>query len=156
MPPTSLPTNTLFYGDNLDILRDHIPAASIDLVYLDPPFNSNRNYNVLFKDERGKEAEAQIQAFEDTWHWDQAAERTYRDLVTGAPDRVATMIGAMRQFIGTNQMMAYLVMMAARLVELHRTLKLSGSLYLHCDSTASHYLKVILDTRGGYFRPGRT
>ncbi len=141
-----LPTNTLYYGDNLDILRDYIPSESVDLVYLDPPFNSNRNYNVLFKDEKGKEAEAQITAFEDTWHWNQAAERTYHELVTEAPERVATMIGAMRQFIGTNQMMAYLVMMAARLVELHRVLKPTGSLYLHCDSTASHYLKMILDT----------
>lgn len=145
MPPTSLPTNILFYGDNLKILRDRIPAASVDLVYLDPPFNSNRTYNILFKDEHGKAAEAQIQAFEDTWHWDYAAERAYHDLVTHAPEQVAAMIVAMRQFIGTNQMLAYLVMMAARLVELHRVLKPTGSLYLHCDPTASHYLKTILD-----------
>jgi site-specific DNA-methyltransferase (adenine-specific) len=139
-------TNTLFYGDNLDILREYIADESIDLIYLDPPFNSNRSYNVLFKDESGKESEAQITAFKDTWHWSQAAERAYHELVTEAPARIATMIGALRQFIGTNQMMAYLVMMAARLVELHRVLKPTGSLYLHCDPTASHYLKVILDT----------
>jgi len=138
--------NTLYYGDNLDIMREHIPTASVDLVYLDPPFNSNRNYNVLFKDEGGNESESQITAFEDTWHWGPDAEDTYRALTTEGSDRVATMIGAMRTFIGTNEMMAYLVMMAARLVELHRVLKPSGSLYLHCDPTASHYLKIILDT----------
>lgn len=138
--------NTLFYGDNLDILRDYIPDESVDLVYLDPPFNSNRNYNVLFKDESGKESEAQITAFEDTWHWNAVAEQTYNHLVTETGGEIGTMIGALRSFIGTNQMMAYLVMMAARLVELHRVLKPTGSLYLHCDPTASHYLKIILDT----------
>ncbi len=146
MPSKPITANTLYYGDNLDILREYIADASIDLVYLDPPFNSNRNYNVLFKDERGAESEAQITAFEDTWHWGHDAERTYVDLVTDAPERVGQVIGALRSFIGTSQMMAYLVMMAARLVELHRVLKPTGSLYLHCDSTASHYLKVILDT----------
>jgi site-specific DNA-methyltransferase (adenine-specific) len=138
--------NTLFYGDNLDILRDHFPDECVDLVYLDPPFNSNRSYNVLFKDESGLESEAQITAFEDTWHWGRTAEATFHGLVTQAPERVSTAIGALRQLIGTNQMMAYLVMMAARLVELHRVLKPTGSLYLHCDPTASHYLKIILDT----------
>jgi site-specific DNA-methyltransferase (adenine-specific) len=138
--------NTLFYGDNLFILREHIPSESIDLVYLDPPFNSSRNYNVLFKDEKGAESESQITAFEDTWHWNLAAEHIYAELLTEAPDHVAKMIDSLRDFIGTNQMMAYLVMMAARLVELHRVLKPTGSIYLHCDPTASHYLKIILDT----------
>ncbi|MCC6602149.1 MAG: restriction endonuclease [Anaerolineae bacterium] len=138
--------NTLFYGDNLDILREYIPDESIDLIYLDPPFNSQRTYNVLFKYESGEESEAQIAAFDDTWHWNAAAEETYHDLVTAAPDRVSQMIAALRQFIGPSQMLAYLVMMAARLVELHRVLKPTGSLYLHCDPTASHYLKIILDT----------
>lgn len=138
--------NTLYYGDNLDILRVYIQSASVDLIYLDPPFNSNRNYNVLFKDESGKEAEAQITAFEDTWHWNEKAEAAYHSLVTQGDERTASMIGALRGFIGTNQMMAYLVMMAARLVELHRTLKPTGSLYLHCDPTASHYLKIVLDS----------
>ena len=137
--------NTLYYGDNLPILREHIKNESIDLVYLDPPFNSNRNYNVLFKDESGKESEAQITAFDDTWHWNASAEETYRDLVTQGSANISKMIGAMRESIGTNQMMAYLVMMAARLVELHRVLKSTGSLYLHCDPTASHYLKIVLD-----------
>ena len=141
--------NTLYYGDNLPILREYIATESVDLVYLDPPFNSNRSYNVLFKDESGHEADAQIIAFEDTWHWNQKAEEAYHALVTLADEPVSRMIEAMRQFIGANQMMAYLVMMAARLVELHRVLKPTGSLYLHCDSTASHYLKVILDTTFG-------
>jgi len=137
--------NTLYYGDNLPILRQHVADESVDLVYLDPPFNSNRSYNVLFKDEGGQESAAQIEAFADAWHWDAVAERTYQELVTEAPAHVGQMIGALRQFIGSNQMMAYLVMMAARLVELHRVLKETGSLYLHCDPTASHYLKVLMD-----------
>ncbi len=144
--PDPLTKNTLYYGDNLPILREHIATESVDLVYLDPPFNSNRSYNVLFKDESGNEADAQISAFEDSWHWNESAERTYTDLVQEGPERVAAMIGALHGFIGANQMMAYLVMMAARLVELHRVLKPTGSLYLHCDPTASHYLKIILDT----------
>jgi site-specific DNA-methyltransferase (adenine-specific) len=137
--------NTLYYGDNLQVLREHVPTESVDLVYLDPPFNSNRNYNVLFRDESGAASEAQIEAFEDTWHWNEAAEHTYRELVTESPERVGSMIGALRGFLGTNQVTAYLVMMAARLVELHRVLKPTGSLYLHADPTASHYLKVVLD-----------
>jgi len=146
--PQPIAKNTLFYGDNLQILRDYIPDESIDLVYLDPPFNSQRSYNVLFKDEKsGKEAESQITAFDDTWHWTGAAEEAYRELVENAPGEVGQLIGAMRGFVGhTSQMMAYLVMMTIRLVELHRVLKPTGSLYLHCDPTASHYLKVILDT----------
>ena len=144
--PQPIATNTLFYGDNLTILREYVNDESVDLIYLDPPFNSSRSYNVLFKDESGREAEAQIEAFDDSWHWGESAEKTYQQLVTNSAERAATMIGALRQFIGTNQMMAYLVMMAARLVELHRVLKPTGSLYLHCDPTASHYLKIILDS----------
>jgi site-specific DNA-methyltransferase (adenine-specific) len=146
--------NTLYYGDNLDILREYIPDESVDLIYLDPPFNSNRSYNVLFRDESGKDAEAQITAFEDTWHWGEDAQRTYHDLVQEAPANVSTMISALREFIGANQMMAYLVMMTARLIELHRVLKPTGSIYLHCDPTASHYLKIVLDTifGGQYFQ----
>lgn len=150
MTPKPLDKNTLFYGDNLPILRDHIPDESVDLIYLDPPFNSNRNYNVLFKDESGKDSESQITAFEDTWHWGQDAERVYHELIQNAPAKVATMTGALRDFIGANQMMAYLVMMTARLIELQRVLKPTGSLYLHCDPTASHYLKIVLDTIFGF------
>jgi site-specific DNA-methyltransferase (adenine-specific) len=147
MSPQPITRNTLFYGDNLDILREYVPSESVDLVYLDPPFNSSRSYNVLFKDESGADSEAQITAFEDTWHWGPTAEETYRALVLDAPAAVSTVVAALRQFVGEkNQMMAYLVMMTARLVELHRVLKPTGSLYLHCDPTASHYLKVILDT----------
>lgn len=145
MAAKQISENMLFYGDNLSILREHIQNESVDLIYLDPPFNSSRNYNVLFKDEHGTDSEAQILAFEDTWHWGQESEQTYTELLTEAPDQVARMIEVLRGFIGTNQMLAYLVMMTARLVELHRVLKPTGSLYLHCDSTASHYLKIILD-----------
>lgn len=137
--------NTLYYGDNLKILRDYVESETVDLVYLDPPFNSNRNYNVLFKDESGAEADSQIRAFDDTWKWGPLAEETYRDLLLEG-DAVAAMIESFRGFIGANQMMAYLVMMAVRLKELHRVLKPTGSLYLHCDPTASHYLKILLDT----------
>jgi site-specific DNA-methyltransferase (adenine-specific) len=128
--------NKLYYGDNLKILRDYIKDESVDLVYLDPPFNSNRNYNVLFRNESGSDSESQITAFEDTWHWNLAAEQTYSELIN-EPDQVGRMIESFRQFIGNNQMMAYLVMMAVRLKELHRVLKPTGSLYLRCDPTAS-------------------
>lgn len=142
--------NTLFYGDNLDILREYIDDESVDLIYLDPPFNSNRSYNVLFKDESGSDSEAQITAFDDTWHWGEAAEETYYELVNNSSPEIATMISALRQFIGTNQMMAYLIMMTTRLIELKRVLKPTGSIYLHCDPTASHYLKVIMDCIFGF------
>ncbi len=140
--------NRLYYGDNLEILRnrEYFPDECVDLIYLDPPFNSNRNYNVLFKSESGADSEAQITAFEDTWHWGETAEATYDDLIVNAPHKVSTGIKALMDLIERNQMMAYLVMMTARLVELHRVLKSTGSLYLHCDPTASHYLKIVLDT----------
>ena len=149
--PNDTRTNVLYYGDNLDILRRYLPDASVDLVYLDPPFNSNRDYNVIFKDESGRKSDAQLVAFEDTWHWGPDAEGVYEYLTNTArhegrvPDTVSTIIAALRHGIGANQMMAYLVEMAARLVELHRVLTPTGSLYLHCDPTASHYLKVVLD-----------
>ncbi len=139
--------NRLYYGDNLEILRnrEYFPDSCVDLIYLDPPFNSNRNYNVLFKSESGSDSEAQITAFEDTWHWGETTEETYIDLVQDAPEKVSTAIKALLDLIGRNQMMAYLVMMTVRLVELHRVLKPTGSLYLHCDDSASHYLKIVLD-----------
>ena len=149
-------TNRLYYGDNLEILRnrEYFADESVDLIYLDPPFNSNRNYNVLFKSESGADSEAQITAFEDTWHWGETAEATYDDIIVNAPHKVATAIEALLNLIERNQMMAYLVMMTARLVELHRVLKPTGSLYLHCDPTASHYLKIVLDAifGGAQFR----
>ena len=138
----SLDQNTLFYGDNLKILREYIPDESVDLIYLDPPFNSHRNYNVLFKDESGQEMTSQIRAFEDTWHWVAATEEILYSLIN---HRAGEMLSNLCQFMGKNQMTAYLVMMTVRLIELHRVLKPSGSLYLHCDPTASHYLKIVLD-----------
>lgn len=138
--------NYLYYGDNLDVLRDEIPDEVVDLVYLDPPFNSNRSYNVLFANKTGDDAQAQIEAFDDTWTWSHEAEQQYHDLITGGySSRVADAIEAMRRIVGDNDVLAYLVMMTPRLVELHRVLKSTGSLYLHCDPTASHYLKVVLD-----------
>ena len=142
-------TNTLYYGDNLEVLRRYVPDESVDLVYLDPPFNSNASYNVLFKERSGEESPAQIKAFTDTWEWTQESERVYeREIITNpdAPSAVKEMISAFRQFVGANAMMAYLVMMAPRLVELRRVLKPTGSIYLHCDPTASHYLKLLMDT----------
>ena len=137
--------NKLYFGDNLDILREHIKDESVDLIYLDPPFNSNANYNVLFKTPKGHESAAQIEAFEDTWHWNEQAEREFGELVRCGNTDVSEMMQALRRFLGENDMMAYLTMMANRLLELHRVLKPSGSLYLHCDPTASHYLKIVLD-----------
>ncbi len=140
--------NALFYGDNLAVLREHVADESVDLVYLDPPFNSNASYNVLFREKSGEESPAQIRAFTDTWEWTQETELTFEHDIIGnpaVPSAVKDMISAFRQFIGRNAMMAYLVMMAPRLVELRRVLKPTGSIYLHCDPTASHYLKLLMD-----------
>jgi DNA modification methylase len=137
--------NTLFYGDNLRILRDYIEDGSVDLIYLDPPFNSNASYNVLFKAPDGHDSQAQIEAFDDTWHWNESAERAFDEVMTSGNSDAANMLMAMRSFLRENDMMAYLAMMAVRLIELHRVLKPTGSLYLHCDPTASHYLKILLD-----------
>ena len=141
-------TNALYYGDNLTVLREHVPDEFVDLVYLDPPFNSNASYNVLFREKSGEESPAQIRAFTDTWEWTLESQRTYENeimLNPATPANVKEMVSAFRQFIGSNAMMAYLVMMTPRLVELRRVLKPTGSIYLHCDPTASHYLKVLMD-----------
>lgn len=145
--------NRLFYGDNLDVLRRHIPDESVDLVYLDPPFNSNANYNVLFAEKNGKQAAAQIQAFEDTWRWDEGAARAFEEVVE-AGGRVSQVMQAFRTFLGDSDMLAYLAMMAPRLIELRRVLKPTGSIYLHCDPTASHYLKMLMDAifKAQYFQ----
>ena len=140
--------NTLYYGDNLDILRQYVPDESVDLIYLDPPFNSNASYNVLFKEQSGEGSPAQIKAFTDTWEWTQESERVFEQEIImnpTTPPNVKDMITAFREFIGRNAMMAYLVMMTPRLVELRRVLKSTGSIYLHCDPNASHYLKLLLD-----------
>ncbi len=136
--------NRLYYGDNLDVLREHIPDESVDLIYLDPPFNSNSNYNVLFKSPKGEQSEAQITVFEDSWHWTRESARTLEQLKFKHGELAELLDLIVRQF-GHNDLSAYLVMMAIRLVELHRVLKPTGSLYLHCDATASHYLKMMLD-----------
>lgn len=137
-------TNHLYYGDNLEILRSYIGDETVDLIYLDPPFKSDRDYNVLFAEQDGSRAAAQIKAFGDMWQWDAAAARVYEETVE-AGGRVSQVLQAFRGFLGANDMLAYLAMMAPRLVELRRTLKSTGSLYLHCDPTASHYLKILLD-----------
>jgi site-specific DNA-methyltransferase (adenine-specific) len=137
--------NQLYYGDNLDILREHIADDSVDLIYLDPPFNSSATYNVLFKAPDGHESHAQMEAFEDTWHWNKSAEHAFDEVMQSGNTDAAEMLRAMRSFLHDNDMMAYLAMMAVRLIELHRVLKQTGSLYLHCDPTASHYLKILLD-----------
>ncbi len=137
--------NELYFGDNLDILREQIADESVDLIYLDPPFNSNATYNVLFREKGGEESAAQITAFEDTWHWSIESEAAFREVVTDGPEKLGRLLQAMRDFLGQNDMMAYLTMMAQRMVELHRVLKPTGNIYLHCDPTASHYLKLLLD-----------
>jgi DNA modification methylase len=138
--------NFLFNGDNLDILRYRIASESVDLVYLDPPFNSDKDYSIIFneQDEEGG-SEAQIKAFGDTWRWGPAARDAYRDAIENGPEKLADAMQAFHTFLGPNHMLAYLSMMAPRLVELHRVLKPTGSIFLHCDPTASHYLKLLMD-----------
>jgi len=146
-------TGILYYGDNLDILRTWIKDESIDLIYLDPPFNSKTDYNILFKEHSGELSESQIRAFKDSWKWDKKAQETYEYLLdtSHVPANVSESIKSIVDFIGKNDLSAYLVMMAVRLIELRRVLKPTGSIYLHCDPTASHYLKIIMDT---IFGPG--
>ncbi len=141
--------NTLYYGDNLDIMRRYIKDETIDLVYLDPPFKSDQDYNVLFANKDGTKAGAQIKAFEDTWSWDQEAAAQYQNTVE-AGGRVSQVMQAFRLFLGENDMLAYLTMMAPRLMELRRVMKPTASIYLHCDPTASHYLKVLMDAVFGF------
>jgi DNA modification methylase len=136
--------NVLYYGDNLDILRRYVKDESVDLIYLDPPFNSNATYNVLFKEKDGSEAASQIRAFDDTWTWGSDDEAVFADIQL-AGGRVADCLGAFRLFLGRCDMLSYLVMMAPRLVELRRVMKSTASIYLHCDPSASHYLKMLMD-----------
>jgi site-specific DNA-methyltransferase (adenine-specific) len=140
-------TNRLYYGDNLEVLSDpsQFPDECVDLIYLDPPFNSNAGYNVLFKSASGADANASIEAFDDTWTWGTSAKNALMDIESGTNRPLTVMMQAMHSAIGENPLMAYLAMMSVRLVELHRVLRPSGSLYLHCDPTASHYLKLVLD-----------
>lgn len=140
-------TNRLHYGDNLDVLRDRsrFPDECVDLIYLDPPFNSSADYNQLFKTPDGKFADAQVEAFVDTWHWNEHAATAYDEVIRSGSTDVSDLLRAMKVFLGENDMMAYLSMMAIRLIELKRVLKPTGSLFLHCDPTAGHYLKILLD-----------
>ena len=138
--------NKLYFGDNLDILRNYVADNSVDLIYLDPPFKSDANYNILFREKSGQQSAAQITAFEDTWEWDAGSELAYRDVVANASGKLPELLQAMRSFLGQNDMMAYLAMMAQRMGELRRVLKPTGSIYLHCDPTASHYLKLLMDS----------
>ncbi len=150
--------NQLWFGDNLDILRNHVADQSVDLIYLDPPFNSKADYNVLFKNAAGEGSEAQSHMFKDTWEWDEAAAEAYHELQTSGrvPQKVKDLMSALKVFLTGdtgkkgNGMMAYLTMMSLRLVELHRVLRPTGSMYLHCDPTASHYIKMILDAIFGF------
>jgi len=137
--------NQLFYGDNLPVMRESLDKETVDLIYLDPPFNSQRGYNLLFKTPKGQDSEAQIEAFQDTWHWGKEAELEFHDILRQGNSALALLMNSLRSFLGDNDVMAYLTMMASRLIELKRLLKPSGSLYLHCDPTASHYLKMVLD-----------
>lgn len=136
---------TLYYGDNLKVMREYIQDESVDVIYLDPPFNSNKNYNVLFREPGGAPSEAQITAFEDTWHWGQEAERTFQELVKIAPSPLVDVINVFLGFAGKNDVTAYLVMMAIRLLEMKRVLRNTGSIFLHCDPGVSHYLKILMD-----------
>lgn len=151
-PRVSDAENVLYYGDNLNVLRLHIKDESVDLIYLDPPFNSQRAFNVFFAEGGEGEAreDAQIHAFSDTWHWDNVAAAAYSEVVESGNHDMSQLMQSFRAFLAETDMMAYLAMMAPRLMELHRVLKSTGSLYLHCDPTASHYLKLLLD---GVFGP---
>jgi site-specific DNA-methyltransferase (adenine-specific) len=131
----------LFYGDNLEIFRRYGKDKSVDLIYLDPPFNSKATYNALFKT---KDGQTKIKAFDDTWHWDMGTQQQYQEVVERGGS-VADALRAFRVLLGTNDMLAYLTMLAPRLVEMRRVLKPTGSIYLHCDPTASHYIKVLMD-----------
>lgn len=146
---------TLFFGDNLEILREKFPDKPdadgyFDLIYLDPPFNSNRDYNVLFK-EGATDSQAQVQAFGDSWHWTTEAQKAFEELVgvksskTKINEQISNLMLALEKLVGHNDVLAYLTMMTIRLIELKRVLKKTGSIYLHCDPTASHYLKLMMD-----------
>ena len=142
----------LYYGDNLTVLRNCIDDESVDLIYLDPPFNSQATYNVLFRSTAGEKSRAQIEAFEDTWHWGDEAELAFDGVMSSGNSNAAELLRAMRSFLKENDMMAYLSMMSVRLLELQRVLRATGSIFLHCDQTASHYLKLLMDAIFGVER----
>ncbi|WP_188455470.1 DNA methyltransferase [Virgibacillus oceani] len=144
-------TNLLYFGDNLSVIKSEIRNEAVDLIYLDPPFNSNRDYNQIFTNKDGERSSAQIKVFEDTWYWNNDAEKLYLETIKYYNNHlVSNFLISMRQFLGTNQMLAYLTMMAPRLLEMYRVLKPNGVLFLHCDPSASHYLKLLLDAVFGF------
>lgn len=153
-----MPDNHLYYGDNLEVLRGKIPTEYVDLVYIDPPFNSKRTYNQIYNN-IGADDVAQAQAFIDTWIWDERANAGFAEILSNERGRFTSqtveLIKGLQRVLGMGSLLAYLVSMTLRLTELHRALKPTGSLYLHCDPTASHYLKLILDaifcSQGGEF-----
>ncbi len=151
--------NQLFYGDNLEVMRRHLKDESVDLCYIDPPFNSNRDYFQIYND-IGGEDRAQAQAFTDTWTWDTEANEAIAEILSGKdgrfPAQTIALIGGLKAVLQEGALLAYIVSMTLRITEIHRVLKPTGSFYLHCDPTASHYLKLVLDsifcTQGGDFR----
>jgi len=142
--------NKLFFGDCLDIMKRYIPNEAVDLIYLDPPWNKKKRFNMLFSEKDGSQAASQIKAFEDIWHWDEAAAEAYEDVVENGPEKVSLALQGFRTFLGTCDMLAYLSMMAQRLIDLRRVLKPTGSIYFHCDPASSHYLKTLMDSLFGY------
>jgi DNA modification methylase len=141
--------NKLFYGDNLEIFRKYIKDESVDLCYIDPPFNSKRNYNQIYNN-IGQEDKAQAQAFVDTWTWDTIAAQGFDEIVSNfngvfAKKTIDLVIG-LEKVLGRGSLFSYLVHLTLRIAEIYRVLKPTGSFYLHCDSSASHYLKIILDS----------
>lgn len=152
-------TNSLYYGDNLPVLRKHIPDESVDLCYIDPPFNSKRSYNRLYHN-TGVEPCARSQAFTDNWCWDTQAVEGFEQIVSNHegrfPSQTVELTKGLRHVLGEGSLLAYLVSLTLRVVEIQRVLKPDGSFYLHCDPTASHYLKLLLDTvfasQGGEFQ----
>jgi site-specific DNA-methyltransferase (adenine-specific) len=137
--------NRIFWGDNLKILRRQVAEGTVALVYLDPPFKTDKSDNVTLVRRRGSKSESRAKLFEDTWRWDMTAARAYHEVVSGGPENVSKAVEAFRILLGGNGLLAYLTMMAPRLVELHRVLRPGGALYLHCDHAAGHYLKILLD-----------
>lgn len=140
-----LDKNSLYFGDNLDVLRLYIKNESVDFIYLDPPFNSNQIYNILYRENTGAPSEAQVMAFNDTWRWNEHTAQVFQSVTECGLDQVVRSLSAFREMLGECNLLAYLTMMTPRLIELHRVLKQTGSIYLHCDTTASHYLKILMD-----------
>ncbi len=151
--------NQLYYGDNLEVLRSKkIASESVAFCYIDPPFNSKRNYNQIYNN-YGMEDRAQAQAFIDTWKWDDWAVIGFQDILENSEGRfqprLVELITGLERVLGQGSLLAYLVHMSLRITEIHRVLKPTGSFYLHCDPTSSHYLKLVLDavfcSQGGNF-----